>query len=197
MIQLSINFLDYPERVRQQQIPGLVAEKFIALPSFLAVQLEQIFNTNAPGASLLLDGDVAINAPFQNLQGLVVVGTAFWNGDMDIPNISNIGGGNGQVCVTSDAYYGVGAIWGTGALNVHVGGDLGYSGTTATAAFLKLSGLTLDGATTANAFNFAVNPGVWNTNISLTPANLDAAISSGGFGGIAYGNLGTKIRQIA
>lgn len=154
------------------------------------------FDASTSGASLLLDGDVAIDAPFQNLQGIVIVGTAFWNGDMDIPNISNVGGGNAQLYVTSHAYYGVAALWGAGAINVHVGGDLGYSGTAA-AALLKLSGLTLDGDTTANAFNLTVNPGIWNTGISLTAANLDAAIGSGGFGGIAYGNLGSKIRQIA
>ena len=114
----------------------------------------------------------------------------------DIPNITSFGAGTGQVYVTNGAYYGIAALWGTGAINVHVGGELGYSGTAST-ALLKLSGLTLDGATTANAFNVTVNPGVWNTSISLTPANLDAAISSGGFGGIAYGSLGTKIRQIA
>ena len=155
-----------------------------------------ILASNASGASLLLDGDVAINAQFQSVQGLVIIGTAYWNGTIDIPNINSLGADTAQVYVTDNAYYGIAALWGAGAINVHVGGELGYSGTAA-GALLKLSGLTLDGATTASAFNLTVNPGVWNTGISLTPTNLDAAISSGGFGGIAYGNLGTKIRLIA
>jgi uncharacterized delta-60 repeat protein len=149
-----------------------------------------------PGSTLLLDGDVAIDAPLQNVQGTVIIGAAYWNGDMDIPNIFSLGAGTAQVYVTSNAIYGVAALWGSGAINVHVGGDLGYSGSAA-GAFLKSGGLTLDGATTANAFNLTVNPGVWNTGITLTPANLDASIGTGGFGNIAYGNLGSKIRQIA
>ena len=66
--------------VQQQPIPGLAVEKSIASGFIFGGSIGTIMATNSPGTSLLLDGDVAINAAFQTVQGLVIIGTAFWNG---------------------------------------------------------------------------------------------------------------------
>jgi hypothetical protein len=77
-------------------------------------------------------------------------------------------------------------VWGPGTFDVENGGwyihnppDT-YAGT-----FLNAGGITIGGGTTAANYNQA--SGAWSgTTIAITPAHLDAAIGSSGFGGSAY-----------
>lgn len=78
------------------------------------------------------------------------------------------------------------AIWGGGSINIQnstfVYGATGLE--TAVNTFLLTGGITINLLTTASAYN-PTGIGTFNSGISITAANLDAAISAGGFGGTA------------
>lgn len=150
-------------------------------------------------AEVVIDGDCIVNASGGTLgiEGTLVVGAAFFAaGGTDVPSVNNAGASNGQLYVSDGALYGTAAFWGPASLAVHVGGDLGYTGL-ATPALLNTGGITLDGVGTASSYDLVT--GIWTPGIAVTKAKLDAAVAGagGGFGQVAYGVRGTKIRQIA
>jgi hypothetical protein len=91
----------------------------------------------------------------------------------------------GELAVLSDLGIAFDApiIWGPGVLNVVGLGRIFYTPGTATATFINLGGLRINGLTDGNAFD--PTTGLWTVSIPITPANLDLAIVSGGFGGLA------------
>jgi hypothetical protein len=156
--------------------------------------ITNILTMPAGGGELVIDGDCLVNAPALGALGTIVVGAARFEAALDVPELNNAGAGVAALYVSSGALYGTAAFWGPSAIDCHVGGDVGWVGGTATVTFLNLGGLTLDGAGVASSYNLAT--GLWAPGIALTPANLDAA-TPGGFGGVAYGVKGSKIRQIS
>lgn len=74
-------------------------------------------------------------------------------------------------------------IWGPGILNVIGLGRVFYDAGTASATFINLGGIEINGLTDANAFD--PTTGLWKASISITGANLDLSIVGGGFGGMA------------
>lgn len=145
------------------------------------------------GGQGTIDGDTYVNAPAMALDGTVIIGAAYFANNLEVPNINSLGAATAALFVSNGAIYGIAAVWGPGAINVHVGGDLGYDAP-AVGAFLNAGGLSLDGAGVASSYN--AGTGLWAGGIALTPTNLDAPVP-GGFGGVAYGVLGSKIRMIA
>ena len=144
------------------------------------------------GGEVLVDGDCLVD-DFTNIQGNLAIGDAYFGQDLAIPNVSNLGGGSASVIV-NNAYYDE-IFWGPAALRVSAGGDfmVGVSHSTFAAALLNTGGMFLDGATTASSYNLTT--GAWTPGVTLNPAQLDAAVAGGGFGGIAYGNNGSYIRS--
>ena len=151
-----------------------------------------VFANSSVSAQTILDGDVYINSFAKAISGDVIFGAAYWSGDIDIPNVFSYGAGKGTVAISNGALYGIAALWGPGNTIVHVGGEMEYTGSAA-ACMLKIGTLSLDGVATAS--NYDPTTGVWVGGVALSPAQLDAALP-GGFAGIAYGNLGSKIRTI-
>jgi hypothetical protein len=89
------------------------------------------------------------------------------------------------------------ALWGPGALDVsgiarfeYPAGDGGASAT-----FLQTGGLTIGGQSAACSVD-TLNTGVWSCGIPLTPANLDLAPASGGFGGLAAVQGGGSLSNV-
>ena len=100
---------------------------------------------------------------------------------------------NGCVGIRSGlAYSGTFILWGTGTLDAQGSARIVYgSGAGAAATIFKnTGGLKLNGQTTCAAFK--PSTGAWKT-LTLTPANLDTAYSSGGFGGMATNPGGASI----
>lgn len=145
------------------------------------------------GAESVIDGDCVVLAPALAVEGTLVVGAGYFANALSVPNLGSLGGADGTLIVSGGAIYGTAAFWGPAALGAHVGGDVQYTGSAA-AAFLNTGGMTLDGQTTA--FSVDLTSGAWTPGVNVTPANLDTAAPAG-FGGIAYGVRGTKIRQVA
>lgn len=146
------------------------------------------------GGQVVLDGDASLDINIGvNLQGNVVIGCAYTDVPLDVPDVQNNGGGRCSLLLGA-VYYDVG-LWGPGALNVHPGGDLMVgAGTLFAAALLQTGGFTLDGAATAAAWD--PTTGVFLPGLALTPAHLDAPLPLG-FGGLAVGNKWTRIRTVA
>ncbi len=98
-----------------------------------------------------------------------------------------------------------GVVWGGGSILISGSSTLQYpSQATATATFLQSGGLFLDapglgvdlGTVTTRPTACAVEPtgsGGWTCGIAVTPANLDLAVSAGGFGGDAVSPGGGSI----
>ena len=74
-------------------------------------------------------------------------------------------------------------IWGPGTLNVQGDARVVYTGGVAT--FVNTGGITLNGLSTATAYDLSGDPGVIHPNRALTAANLDTTVTNGGFGGLA------------
>jgi hypothetical protein len=146
------------------------------------------------GGEVTIDGDILVDAPAMAVDGTLVVGAAFFANDIEVPNITSVGAANGALYVSDNAIYLVAALWGPAGVHAHVGGDVGYGGAAAS-AFLNAGGLMLDGASVASSYDLTT--GLWTPNIALTPTNLDTATAGGGFGDVAYGVRGTKLRRIA
>jgi hypothetical protein len=77
-------------------------------------------------------------------------------------------------------------IWGSGTLNIQ-GQSRVYYASPAASTFLVPT-ITINSQTNAVAFD--VTTGLWTILIPITTANLDLAISGGGFGGTAINPLG-------
>lgn len=77
-------------------------------------------------------------------------------------------------------------IWGSGTLDLE-GRSRVYYTSPAASTFL-IPTIKINSQTTAFAFNPAT--GLWTTAIAITAANLDTAITSGGFGGSAINPIG-------
>ncbi len=75
-------------------------------------------SAGSTGSFILLDGDFSVNSFFHGWSGLIVVGVAYVAGDIDVPNINSLGASQMQLYITKNAYYGIAALWGYGALNV-------------------------------------------------------------------------------
>lgn len=144
------------------------------------------------GAENLFDADVLVMAPALAIEGTLVVGAAYFENTLDVPNISNIGTADGSLTISTGTFYGINALWGPCDVNVRPGGDFRYNGT-AVSGMLFTGGLTLDSLGTASAFDQATS--TWLGPFAVTPANLDAG-HPGGFGNCAYGQYGSKIRSI-
>jgi hypothetical protein len=144
-------------------------------------------------SSTVLDGDVLVNAANVQLSDSVTIGAARFQNDVEVPNLVTAQTNASNTTVSNNAPYGIAALWGSAGLHVHVHGDLGYTGTAVGSLFMTGT-LTLDGAATASSYNLGT--GIWTPAIVLSPTNLDTAVGAGGFGGVAYGNFGSKIRQL-
>ena len=145
------------------------------------------------GAYVNIDGDALIDAPAIGINGGLIVCAARFQNTLSVPNLSSNGGGRGSLAVTTGGFYGFSGLWGTAGVDTHVGGDLNYTAP-AVNAFLNSGALTLDGAGVAS--NYTAGTGLWIGGVAISPAQLDAALP-GGFAGVAYGVLGSKIRSIA
>jgi hypothetical protein len=88
-------------------------------------------------------------------------------------------------------------FWGPGAVDVFGNARLEYftGAGEAQTTFLQTGGLTIDGANTACAVDTAAG-GSFRCGIPITPANLDAPVSAGGFGGNAVNPGGGAISNI-
>ena len=98
----------------------------------------------------------------------------------------------------SSIYEGDGIIYGKGFVQAAYGASLSAfahdpPGLLPAATAFQVPTILLDDRTYASAFNTTITPGVWLPHIALTGANIDAAVSAGGFGAIAYGVGGSKI----
>jgi hypothetical protein len=89
------------------------------------------------------------------------------------------------------------AVWGPGAIQVGGNSRLEYfvGPNQAQAIFLQTGGFQIDGATTACAVDTTAG-GNWRCGIPITPANLDAPVSAGGFGGNAVNPGGGAISNV-
>jgi hypothetical protein len=148
----------------------------------------------AGGAPNVIDGDCLVMAPALGINGVLTVGAAYFANSLDVPNMNSLGDGQAMLIVSDGALYGTAALWGPAAISVHTGGDVGYVAPTAVSAFLQAGAMTIDGSGTAS--NYDPGTGLWASGIAITPANLDLAVGGGGFGGVAYGALGSKIRAV-
>jgi hypothetical protein len=85
-----------------------------------------------------------------------------------------------------DSYVdGYGAVWGPG--NINVESIYRYNNpidNTAVGYFKNTGGITINSKSTAYSFDPSGN-GIWRNRIPITPAQLDASLSSGGFAGTA------------
>jgi hypothetical protein len=88
-------------------------------------------------------------------------------------------------------------LWGPGAVDVAGGARFEYpSGSGgATATFRQGGGLTVDEQATACSVD-TQGTGAWTCGIALTPANLDATVASGGFGGSAVERDGGSLSNV-
>ena len=97
--------------------------------------------------------------------------------------------------------FGVGApsqINGVYTINLYSGttgdaiGNLTYTGT-AVGTFLGTPTLQISGVSFANALDVSFDPAPLHPHRALTPANLDLAVGSGGFGGTAFSDYGVAV----
>lgn len=147
------------------------------------------------GGSVLVDGDIYVE-DYLGAGGNLVVGSAYFGVAAECPPLNIQPGASCSIAISPDAsYYGIGTVWGPGAIHVHPAAFMGVASTTFTAAYLCTGPLLLDGQAVASAYDLAT--GLWHPNRALTPANLDLAVAGGGFGGVAYGVLGDRIGLIA
>jgi hypothetical protein len=83
-----------------------------------------------------------------------------------------------------------GILYGAGTVDVSNGSAyLIYSGLAAdafTGGIVFNTDPTVSNPPIASAYNTAVDPAVWHARRSLTPAQIDTSIASGGFGGTAH-----------
>lgn len=129
-----------------------------------------------------LDGDVILSANF----GQLPIGQQSFFGKLFVGTGTTLVANAGTVTAET-AGYGAAQAWGAGKVGVWNGSRLAIlNGTSAVAVFTLSGGLTINGQTTACSHSGANNPDVINCGISLTPANIDAAQSTTGFGGYAF-----------
>ena len=84
-------------------------------------------------------------------------------------------------------------LYGTGTINVQGASRFIYQAGSAVTAFPLTGGLTINGASTASAYDASGDPALWHPNRALTAANLDATVTAGGFGGNAINPGGGSI----
>lgn len=139
---------------------------------------ESLGGNIANNGSFILDGDVIAHGLvlYANLSG--AIGAAYVKSAIIILNSTvrlshNVAGP---------------ALWGPGFLRVGSNATLVYENATFAGAYSMTGGLffgTASNVTTGSAYDVSVNPAVWHAGITLSAANIDAAIGSGGFGGAA------------
>lgn len=112
----------------------------------------------------VLDGDVIMTATIYVL-GALQVGAA---GFFDVDYADRIGQPN--VVTLAQVFYGVARQWGTSAFNVAQGTQIGLA-QSAASSLLLTGGYTMDGLTTAFAYNATTGA---PTQVAFTPANIDA-----------------------
>lgn len=128
--------------------------------------------------SFILDGDVIAHGFWVDANVGGVVAAAYLKGAFLIFNAT----------VQVEANVGPAAVWGPGSVDVGPGSRLLLEGATATASLLFKGGITfgwVGTVTTGSAYDTSSNPAVWRPGRSLTAANIDATVASGGFGGAA------------
>jgi len=142
--------------------------------------------------SLQIYGGVFDDAQFLNvgLNGALIKRTALLRGttvydDVDLYDTSSL------FLLQENSYaiplQSTSALWGHGTPEINSGSTLEYNAPAST-HLLHTGGYYLDDFfQIGNAFDNNFNPGQWHTGISLTNANLDSSIASGGFGGQAIG----------
>jgi hypothetical protein len=88
-------------------------------------------------------------------------------------------------------------VWGPGAVDVSGNARLEYltGANQARTIFVQTGGLTIDGASTACTADTTA-AGAWRCGIPITPGNLDAPVSAGGFGGNAVNPGGGSISNL-
>jgi hypothetical protein len=87
----------------------------------------------------------------------------------------------------------VAPLYGNYKIVVQYQGILIYVGSAVT-LFLGTPSLTFNTVSTGTAVDSSADPTVLHPGRALTPANLDAAIGAGGFGGVALSNLNLRSR---
>ncbi len=149
---------------------------------------------NTMGYSIqILGGAIVVNANVGNSiitfsvdNDTIVDGTAaaaLWISAASIPGLGNVYI-SGTSFAQGDFPARLATIWGPGLLDVLGASRCFYnSARGAAATFLNSGGLFLNGQANASAFD--PTSGLWSVLIPITPANLDLAFASGGFGGLA------------
>lgn len=100
------------------------------------------------------------------------------------------------------AFYGQGIIWGSGEETINVIGSAHFAQLqdTFVATFTApglVSGIELNSNNAASSHTNANNPDVIHSNITTTPAHLDAATGVAGFGGNAFNLGGASVSNFA
>lgn len=102
-------------------------------------------------------------------------------------------GGIAGICIGTLVGAGTGCVYGPGKLRIHAGSTLAYQGD-AVDAFKNAGGIEVDGGVQAQTSDTDGSP---TTFRNVTPANLDAAIGSGGFNGACVTRKGTRVFRSA
>ncbi|HLK37033.1 MAG TPA: hypothetical protein VKU41_09815 [Polyangiaceae bacterium] len=173
-----------------------------ALGTPIAIDAGQV---RAPAGSLLvrgtrLDSDVIVGVPCLMAAG--GFGNVFLDRGVTMTALEGSVGSTGPAWDDGDGDDddGVEVLWGPGAVDVAGNARLEYPKggvNPAQTVFQHKGGLTINGQASACTRDPSLLGGSWKCGIALTPANLDKAISLGGFGGIASNPGGGAIANAA
>ena len=150
-------------------------------------------NTFGGGSVPSVDFDHIIGANAIWQVPAVSVGTVFLDGNVTVPS--------GRIAIAL-GLSGTAAVYGSAGHNFLMQGNSRVSQTfgtfvnTLTAPALISPGISLNGASVASSL-VPGTPDVLNGNIATTPANLDAAASTTGFGGTAFVLGGASVSNLA
>jgi hypothetical protein len=135
--------------------------------------------TQNPGGSMngsgIWDADVILHGFDANLPYGSVFGSVY---------IDNLFAVAARILRIEPADYTTGCLWGPGSMLLLAGSTVRYAGLAVNALLLK-GGITINGNTTASAYDESVDPALWHARRTITAAHLDASIASGGFAGAA------------
>jgi hypothetical protein len=131
------------------------------------------------GADALLHGTVLTEPADGTSQVVSLLDSVFLDGTLDVS--SNVKLGN------APNYGAGGVLYGTYTVDAHLASFVFYDGT-ATGVFLGTPTLQINGIAKASAYDRSIDPGALHSGRTLSVAQLDATIASGGFGGVALGN---------
>jgi hypothetical protein len=115
-------------------------------------------------------------------------------GSQNIAPEATVGATLNNSIYNSANYDGYGIIYGAGNFGIYNGAKLGvHAGTGPITATnnIRLPNIYVDDY--GLAFDKSVTPAQWYPQRPITRANIDASISSGGYGGFVYGNYGSVL----